>query len=342
MPSPSPGLGQLPDPILIVGGYGYRNTGDEAILASLLRSLEGRRVTVVSRLPAETVAMHGVRSVGLTGAVGELAHHRTLLIGGGGLFGRDMGAVGRLLPAFGLAASAFGTRVAIHGVGIDRGLPAITAVPLRQLARRASEVSVRDDASGELLAEWGVAAAVGPDLSSWLPPARATAGAALLRAVGLDPRRPIVALALTAVSPAMVDAVLEAAVETVEAFPEVQFCFVPMSQHPFVGRHNDLILGRRLRSRAPRVVLLEGTPHPALLLAVYGHFAAVVGMRYHSLVFAARTGAALVPVPYADKCRAWLAERGEDGIAADGQAWIDRLRTVLDGPAPARAGRVAS
>ncbi len=54
---------QLPDPVLVVGGYGYRNVGDEAILASLLRALEGRRVTVVSRLPAETTAMHGVRAV---------------------------------------------------------------------------------------------------------------------------------------------------------------------------------------------------------------------------------------------------------------------------------------
>ena len=35
----------LRDPVLIVGGYGYRNVGDEAILAGQLRRLAGHRVT---------------------------------------------------------------------------------------------------------------------------------------------------------------------------------------------------------------------------------------------------------------------------------------------------------
>ena len=87
---------RLPEPILVVGGYGYRNVGDEAILASLLRTLQGRHVTVISRLPAETAAMHEVRAVPITAAAGELLSHRTLVIGGGGLFGADMGLVGRL------------------------------------------------------------------------------------------------------------------------------------------------------------------------------------------------------------------------------------------------------
>ncbi len=176
-----PPLQHLPDPILVVGGYGYRNAGDEAILASILRSLEGRRVTVLSRTPAETTAMHGVRSVPLTAAARALARHRTVLIGGGGLFGRDMGGVGRLLPAYGLGAVALGKTVVIHGVGIDHGLPAATAVPLRELAKRAHQISVRDGASADVLREWGVEAVVGPDLSTWLPAAPAAVGARLLR-----------------------------------------------------------------------------------------------------------------------------------------------------------------
>ena len=98
-------LAHLADPILVLGGYGYRNAGDEAILASILRSLDGRRVTVLSRTPAETTAMHGVRSLPVTAAARALASHRTVLIGGGGLFGRDMGSLGRLLPAYGLGVN---------------------------------------------------------------------------------------------------------------------------------------------------------------------------------------------------------------------------------------------
>jgi polysaccharide pyruvyl transferase WcaK-like protein len=46
-------------PLLIVGGYGYRNAGDEAILAGLLEVTGRDGVTVVSRSPAETAASHG-------------------------------------------------------------------------------------------------------------------------------------------------------------------------------------------------------------------------------------------------------------------------------------------
>ena len=99
---------ELPEPILIVGGYGYRNVGDEAILAGLLERLAHRRVTVVSRSPEETSPMHGVRSVSIARALPELFRHRSLIIGGGGLFGRDMGGLGRLLPAFGLLAQGLG------------------------------------------------------------------------------------------------------------------------------------------------------------------------------------------------------------------------------------------
>ena len=53
--------------ILIAGYYGFGNTGDEAILAAMLRDLRRRRpgldCVVVSGDPAETAARHGVRSL---------------------------------------------------------------------------------------------------------------------------------------------------------------------------------------------------------------------------------------------------------------------------------------
>lgn len=320
---------RLPDPILVVGGYGYRNVGDEAILSSLLRTLEGRRVTVVSRMPAETSAMHNVRAVPITSAVSELRRHRTLLIGGGGLFGADMGLLGRLLPAYGLAASSLGVTLALYGVGIDPGLPTASALAVRHLARRAAQVLVRDRRSAEVLRGWGVDAAVGPDLSAWLPPAPPAVGAALLRSAGIDPRRPIVGLSLTAVNPEVARATSDAVTEVMATFPEVQFCFIPMSQHPFVSRHNDLALARRLQARQPRLRVLDGTPHPAQVLSVFGHLEAAVCMRYHSLLFAARAGVPIIPIVYADKCRTWLAERGEAPVEPTAAALADHIRRAV-------------
>lgn len=317
------------DPILVVGGYGYRNAGDEAILAGLLTTLGGMRVTVVSRSPAETTAMHGVPAIPMTGALRALGHHRTVLIGGGGLFGRDMGRIGRLLPLFGLLARALGRRVVVDGVGVDAGMTSLHRFLVGRLLRAADSVTVRDEASARVLRAWGIAPMVAEDLSTRMAPAPARAGRDLLRAAGVDARRPVVGLCLTAVNPALAEAVIGAVTELVERRPELQFCLVPMSQHPFVEHHNDLLLARSLQARNPRLRIVEGSHHPAALLSLFGALDAVVAMRYHAYLFAERAGVPLIPIAYADKSLAWLAERGHPAVEPSGEALSHALGTWL-------------
>jgi polysaccharide pyruvyl transferase WcaK-like protein len=324
-------LGQaLPEPILVLGAYGYRNVGDEAILAGLLDAIgRERRVSVISRAPAESEAMHGVRSVALRRALPELARHRSLLIGGGGLFGSDLGRIGRLVPYYGLLASYSGRAVALHGVGVDAELPPVARRLIRRLAERCVELSVRDEASAPRLGIDPARVVVAPDLSSRVRPASTAQAHATLRAAGLNPGRPIVGLCLTAVNGSLVDPLLQAVSEAMDRLPDVQFCFVPMSQHPFVASHNDLILARTMRTIQPRLAILEAPLAPAMALSLFGSFAAVVGMRYHSLLFAARTRVPIVAVPYAAKCAAWIAENGIDPVDLADGALAARLEAIL-------------
>jgi polysaccharide pyruvyl transferase WcaK-like protein len=325
----APIAGLPKNPALIVGGYGYRNVGDEAILAGLLRLLGRDDVTVVSRTPAETAARHGARSIGFLGAIPALRHHRSLVIGGGGLFGRDMGLVGRLLPLFGLLAVALGRDVAIVGVGIDTAMPRGVAFLMRALARRATVIVVRDRASADRLAARGVSAAVRPDLSTLAASAGRIAGMRTLRASGLDPRqRPVVGLCLTAVNPALVEPVVAAILGAVDALPSIDFCLVPMSRHPFVAAHNDEVLARRLTALRPRLRLLE-TDDPSAVLGVFEALSAAVCMRYHSLLFAERAGIPIVPIAYAEKCHHWLAERGLEPIEPSAAALTAEIERAV-------------
>jgi polysaccharide pyruvyl transferase WcaK-like protein len=319
----------LREPILVVGGYGYRNVGDEAILAGLLRELGEARLTVVSRSPAETTALHGVRAVGVGQALGELRRHRSVLIGGGGLFGRDMGRLGQLIGPFGLMAALAGKTVAIEAVGVDRDLPSTSVLALRLLAGRIADFRVRDRTSQEALAGWGIAARLTDDLSTSMEPASRREGRALLRAAGLDPARPIVGLCLTEVGPTVGWELQRAIATLVDEMPDVQFCAIPMSQHPYVARHNDLLLAQRLREQIPRLALLEGLHHPTLVLAAFGTLSAAVCMRYHSLLFAHRAGIPIVAIPYAEKCRSWLADHQLAATPADGPALVVSLRAAM-------------
>ncbi|MEX0626202.1 MAG: polysaccharide pyruvyl transferase family protein [Chloroflexota bacterium] len=324
-----------PEPILVVGAYGYRNAGDEAILAGLLRTLAGRRVTVVSRSPAETAALHGVCAIGLSGSVGALRRHRSVLIGGGGLFGRDMGRIGRLLPLYGLLAAALGRTVRIEGVGIDPDLTGIHRLLVRRLLQAAAQVSVRDGVSAAVVREWGFDVVASDDLSAHMPAAPAAIGRGLLRTAGVGEGRKVVGLCLTAVNDAITDRVSAAVLAAMRRHPEMEFCFIPMSQHPYLEGHNDLVLARRLQASWPGLRIVEGAHHPSALLSLFGSLDAVVGMRYHSLLFAERAGVPLVPLSYAAKSDAWLAERRLRAVPATVAGLSRALARIL--PARSRA-----
>ena len=61
------------DRVLVVGAYGVGNTGDEAVLAGLVRKVGvPERLTVVSRDPVATSKLHGVRAVNAWESVREL------------------------------------------------------------------------------------------------------------------------------------------------------------------------------------------------------------------------------------------------------------------------------
>ena len=323
----------LREPILVIGASGYRNVGDEAILAGLLTTLGGKRVTVASRSPAETSALHGVPAIPLSGAIRALVRHRTVLIGGGGIFGRDMGRIGRMLPLFGLLARALGRRLVVDGVGVDAGLTGVHRFLVRSLLRVADQVTVRDEASARLLRGWGIASMVGADLSARMAPANTRIGRGLLRAAGVDDRRPVIGLCLTAVNDELTPAVVSAVADVMQRQPEWQFCFIPMSQHPFVERHNDLLLARSLQATSPQLRIVEGFAPPAAVLSLFGALDAVVAMRYHAYLFAERAGVPLVPIAYADKSLAWLGERRLRAIEPTGSA----LSRALTRSLPARS-----
>ena len=323
------GIAALPRPTLVVGGYGYRNAGDEAMLTGLLDMLGRDGTSVVSRAPAETTAQHGVRAVSVGGAPAAMVRHRSLVIGGGGLFGRDMGALGRLLPVAGILAAASGRPVALAGIGVDDGMPWTSRRLLAKLGERSRSVVVRDEESRRVLAELGVTASVEPDLSSLVPSAGSSTGEQQLRSVGLEPaRRPVVGLCLTAVNATLVAPMRQAILEVVDARPDLDFCLIPMSRHPFVATHNDEILARGLVVERPRLRVMLPPDDPTMLLGVFEALAAAVCMRYHSLLFAHRAGIPMIGMVYAEKCRHWLSERGLEPVEPTGAALLARLECV--------------
>jgi polysaccharide pyruvyl transferase WcaK-like protein len=122
---------------------------------------------------------------------------------------------------------------------------------------------------------------------------------------------------------------MDAVPQLIDSLPEAQFCFVPMSQHPTVPHHNDLLLARQLQARSQRLTVLEGWHHPADVMALFGHFTVAVCMRYHSLLFAGCNGIPIVPIPYAEKCADWVQEHGIVPAELTTESLVERVSQAL-------------
>jgi polysaccharide pyruvyl transferase WcaK-like protein len=195
--------------------------------------------------------------------------------------------------------------------------------------RRATAVTVRDHRSVAILTSWGVRANLAPDLSHWMPLGPAAAGRRLLQDAGVDPDRPVVGLSLTGVRPDLAASALSAAAGAIDALPDAQFCFIPLSRHPNVATHDDLRVAHQLREMRPRLGVVEAEVHPSVVLSAIAQLSALVSMRYHGMLFAERTGVPLVAIAYAEKTVRWLEEHGLHAVPPDADALSGALRDAL-------------
>ena len=152
---------------VICGSYGMSNAGDDAVLAAMtaaLRRLDrDMPVTVVARGGRRTGRRAGIGGIGRLNAPGWLAamgRSKLFILGGGSLI-QDVTSRRSLWYYLLLlrAARAMGCRVVLYGAGIGpvRREKARQAAA-QALDRCADVIAVRDRASLDTLAEWGVKA----------------------------------------------------------------------------------------------------------------------------------------------------------------------------------------
>jgi polysaccharide pyruvyl transferase CsaB len=307
--------------VLLIGGYGVGNVGDEAILAGLVQLHDLWDATVVSYDPAATSRLHGVRAVSpfRPGFPAALARCRLVVIGGGGMFSAYMGRFARAIPLAALLAGAAGKRVEFRAIGAYPGTPPATARLLASAVGRAGYASVRDASSLAYLRALGVRRRVElvPDPAFALEPASPDRAAAVLARAAPGLRGPFVALGVRRVKDPAEQGRLEAALvglATVLLRAGVEPLFVPFSRHPYEPLEDDAVFARALVEAVGGGTVLEGEHHPRDVLGVVAQAECVVAVRFHALVFALRAGVPVVALPYDAKCDDLLAQMGRPGL----------------------------
>jgi polysaccharide pyruvyl transferase WcaK-like protein len=337
--------------VLVIGNYGAGNTGDEAVLAGLSESLSaGADVTVLSRQPNSIMDTHGLQAVPMVSlrAMRTLLRTDVISVGGGGMFGKGLPPLVAVLPSILIVARfVLRKRILLLALGVYPDTPRVTLLSLQIAARMADGVFLRDERSVATLGRGHlgrkVTARLVGDPALFMDPAPVASARRLLAEHDVaDDEAPLV----LSVKPTpdleandRVMAVLACVASWWVNEQNTPVVILPLSVQGDYGlgrSHADSALGARLRSLSPaaaRIRILPAGLDPRLSKAVIGEAAAVVGMRFHALVFAVGMGRPVLGIVFEHKATAWMAQVGAEQLPVEGltaDAIIDWLETTVN------------
>ena len=287
--------------VAVSGYYGCGNAGDEAVLAGMqeafARQTGGQvKLRVFSQDPASTLRMHGLPAVArmsLTALRSTLRESDLLLSGGGSLL-QDTTSMRSLIYYLWVVRLAYAHRVPVmfYAQGLGPFRRPLSRALVRLVANRADYITVRDEPSLRLLNTLGVRR---PPIEQTADPAFALSPAtpetvdALFQAENLPLHEPLVGVALrpwggSGESP--LDTYAQLLLE-LQRRTGHRIVLLPM-QAP-----GDVVFAETIAALtgdpAAFPVIRQVYP-PAVLLGLVARMQAVVAMRLHTLIFAARAG----------------------------------------------------
>jgi glycosyltransferase involved in cell wall biosynthesis/polysaccharide pyruvyl transferase WcaK-like protein/O-antigen/teichoic acid export membrane protein len=325
--------------LTIIGNVGNGNTGDEALLAVTLAKLDpSAEVMVISRNPQCVAALHGVlaRPMTMRSACLALLRCDGLVVVGGGMFGPGLPPLVRLLPTVATWVRRSGRDVAYVGIGVYPRTPRRTLGRLRRAAER-SEVTVRDAASIRTLDAQRPVRLVG-DLACQLVSADPDLARNVLAHAGIPADQPLLLVAPKAApTSAQTEEVIGALTAAVRNWTSRggAVAAIALADHADFGRDpamTDSAMAEIVAERASVGVPVVGPNlDPALAKAIVGQATAVVGFRFHALVFALSTRTPCMGFPGEPKSEALLEENRLPiftGIEAL-QGWLDTIPDLV-------------
>lgn len=301
--------------LLLSGYYGFDNFGDDAILEIFTSEWRNRRpqdtLCVLSAKPSETARTYGVDAILRTSVSAfraELARCNVFVSGGGGLL-QSSTSLRSLFYYAGLLHEA--KRAGRAAVIFDQGVGPLSFTAKQIVRRSCDEVDlaiVRDSQSAALLASLlpKVDVRLGADpvfLAPDIPGSESERG---FVDEGIAPDATLVAVV---VRPSrLLDRMADEIAEAIDLFAArygVQVVLIPFQRPMDVEAAVSII--RRCKS-AP--VLLNGNYSVAAMSALFRRCSAVVAMRLHALILAARLGVPFLAIAYDPKVSALVESLG--------------------------------
>lgn len=306
--------------ILVSGYYGYNNLGDEAILESIVQQVRhfapDAELVALSGSPLQTASRLGIRAVHRMAfsAIAAELKGADLFISGGGSLLQDVTGLGSVPYYLGLVKMAqwYGVKTMFLGQGIGPLKLPTSRWMVGAVAKKADALTVRDQASRELLARCGVPAeriTLTADPVLALDPAPAAEVDALWAQLGLDPNKPTLGIAIRPWSDWFERQLKSfSAVLAQEATKwNAQILLLPFHRPDDETLHEELgyCLETRPEEHRPRVATLTEPLPPAQMMGLLGRLDMLVGMRLHALIMGAASAVPSIGLVYDPKVQAF-------------------------------------
>ncbi|MFM9281944.1 polysaccharide pyruvyl transferase CsaB [Paenibacillus jiagnxiensis] len=346
--------------IVISGYYGFRNSGDEAVLKSILTALEeaGKQAgvtaqpIVLSSDPAWTEKMYGVRAVhrmSLKEVRAAIRESSGLISGGGSLLqdATSPKTIPYYLAILKLAQWA-GKPTFVYAQGIGPVQRKWFYPLIKSVFKRCKYISVRDEQSADLLAAMGVQRSsvnVVPDPVMGLPlPANADSGPNGLSPAGM----PVIGISVRYWDKerrelkAIADGLRKLSAER-----PVHLRFLPFHLPDDVQASQYVLeqLGD-VGANGSSISMEQEITDPQQMLLEVSRCDLIVGMRLHSLIYAASREVPLLGISYDPKINHFLSRIGSEPVGSSDTLSGDKLAAetaaLLDGREAWRGSRAAA
>ncbi|GAB4537112.1 MAG: polysaccharide pyruvyl transferase CsaB [Pleurocapsa sp.] len=286
---------------VLCGYYGKGNGGDEALLVSLLQMLpEGVKPIVLSGNPAQTTDLYGVESCDRASAfpILKALKKSDFFIWGGGSLMQDATSIASPIYYAGLMALAQqkGLKTIAWAQGIGPLNSWFTRWLTRQVLLGCTAISVRDNASAELLRSWQIEPLVAPD-PVWALQSITVKGLANFP-------QPRVAVTLRS-HPRLTAQRLETLTTALVDFQTATGCFILLV--PFQPAQ-DLEIAKYLATQLGEQCTIIPLQDPRELKGLFKEVKMTIGMRLHSLIMAAAEQSLCFAISYDPKVTQLMSE----------------------------------
>lgn len=295
--------------ILISGYYGFGNSGDDSILYAIIRELKlmqpNVRIVTLSKTPSVTSELYGIDAINRFNIISVLYRlSRTkLLISGGGSLIQDVTSTKSLAYYLAIinAAKFMNKKVMLYANGIGPVKNHMNFKKVKSTLNRADLITLREPSSLDELKKFGVdkpRTVVTADPAFNLFCASKKETEMLLDSIGLEKGKQYFVAAIRpwkSTGRDFCDAVAQAADYAHEKYG-LECVFIQMQ--PTRDRAITAACAAQMKSKAH---IAERTLSPDLTLGLVSGAEFVLGMRLHTLIYAAKCGTPVIGISYDPK-----------------------------------------